>query len=216
MSKKSLCTYTSTTQNQFGTWDRACTKKAAHGGDHLVVSTKRLQAAPAKRTAADQCQNCHKFMTKARIEAGFTTHAACNTSATALVVEHVTPKETRMTTSTLSLKSLSARIDSQDVKLDAILAAVGGKAATSTPVAEKAAPKASTKKATPKAAKAKAAPKAHKGTPITMQTRVEFVKVAPWAKGLSTKDICTAIFEGRQTAPEGWHVPARRVAKLSA
>lgn len=212
--RKTLCTYTSTTTNQFGTWDRACTKKANHGGDHLVVSAKRLVEEPTTRGAKDQCTKCKRFMTKARLEAGFTTHAACKTSKATPVIEHHLPKETRMsTTSRTTVASLASDVAELRSDLAALIGALNGtSASTATAVAEpKAAKKASTKKAAPKATKA-----VSKGLPVTKGNRQALVAKAPWAKGLSTKAIAEAIVTGAQEAPEGFYVGAGYTAMFTA
>lgn len=115
---------------------------------------------------------------------------------------HHPHKETVMS-ARLTLTSLSARIDAQDVKLDAILAALsGGSAATSTPVAEKV--------ATPRTRKAPATTKSSKVSLLTKSSRQAFVAAAAaqgWdVQGWATHEIRSSMEAGLLVV-DGWALP---------
>ena len=115
----------------------------------------------------------------------------------------------------ITTAQLSARMDAFEAKFDALLAHLDAQAPAKATPARKAQPKAA---ATPKgkAAKARKAatqPKADRC--LTRKNRAEFVKVAPWAKGLSTAVIAAmcledpALLEGT-----GFRIGERRQAML--
>jgi hypothetical protein len=95
------------------------------------------------------------------------------------------------------------RLDAQDARLDRIESLL-------TLLVE-----GQTVKATPQAPKPKATPKRQTGKALTRENRKEFVKVAPWARGMSTKEIAAAVVSGAQKCPKGFRIGAGYTALVS-
>lgn len=98
---------------------------------------------------------------------------------------------------TLTTRVTALESDLSEIKgsLSALLAHLDVKAPAKT------APKAAAKKAT----QPKADPKVRM---LTKGNRAEFAKAHPWAKGLSTRQIATALATGERRCKKGWALGA--------